>query len=145
MIFSEAQVKCVQECTCTHCGSLPGYACATPMGRVLKEPHLERVSQLTPTRITFQNTATYPFLKATRVEIPKVIGVTVAGGCWRNGVYSPGWGKAYLSDGKEITTPENLGFDGVLALVDKQGTASTREYRERLSEWVKTGTMPFAK
>lgn len=72
----------------------------------------------------------------------RVIALRMVGGAYQRGMYSPGWGQAYLSDGTTLTTCERQShFDAILEVAEQRGHDTTR-MRARLEVWVKTGQMP---
>jgi hypothetical protein len=73
----------------------------------------------------------------------KLFRVVLTGPAYCRGMREPGFGQAWLDDGRQIYVAEAdaQGFDGVVNTVEKLGV-NVAEYRQRLTEWVKTGVMP---
>jgi len=79
-----------------------------------------------------------------KIEKPKLISVTLIGGCYRSGVYQSGWASARLSDNTTIYVPEaQASFNGAINFVKDK--SDVKEYTKRLYIWMKTGTMPPSK
>lgn len=76
----------------------------------------------------------------------KVIGVSLIGGAYHNGRYSPGGGKVELDNDMvmHIAEAEAIGFQGCLNVAEQAGH-DTKQFRRDLREWVKTGRFPNAK
>ena len=74
-----------------------------------------------------------------------VTGLTLVGGAYKRGHWHPGWSVLTFEDGSTHIIPDGdkvpKGMVGPLDMADVMGH-DTKEYRERLAEWVKTGKMP---
>lgn len=75
----------------------------------------------------------------------KLVGLKSVGSAMKRGVTYPGFAQGTLDDGQTIYVPEAdcKGFDGAVGYIERQGV-DAQEFRQRLDQWVKTGTMPPA-
>lgn len=71
----------------------------------------------------------------------KVIGLRLVGGAYKRGMYMRGWCNIHLDNGSSLFHGGENGMIKPLDHADSLGH-DTKEIRERLDKWVKTGIMP---
>jgi hypothetical protein len=74
----------------------------------------------------------------------QVIGLSLVGGAYQRGRWTPGWTSVRLDNEEVITLPESQDLLGMLSPLDEMDRRGhdTRRMRKRLDEWVKTGRLP---